>query len=118
MGGMHWRSVRLELGSTGEFPTGSVSRAFLVNLPLDDFDVVDGAALARAPSRATVRRHWSSEPDERGQIVVSERDWAVRCRGKPDRMLRLDGTPMRLGQQVSVVEPDGTVLPLKVASIR
>jgi hypothetical protein len=115
---MHWRSIRLELGSTGDFPAGSVSRAFLMSLPLDDFDVVDGATLARAPFKATVRRHWSSEPDERGQIVPSGRDWAMRCHGKPDRVLRFDGAPMRLGQQVSVVEPDGTVLPLRVTSVR
>jgi len=42
----------------------------------------------------------------------------LRCRGKPDRVLRFDGTPMRLGQQVSLVETDGNVLPMKVASIR
>jgi hypothetical protein len=115
---MIWKSIRLELGSTGEFPAGSVSRAFLVNLPLDDFDLVDNAALVRTPSQATARRHWSTEPDEHGQIVPSGCDWAMRCHGKPDRLLRLNGAPMRLGQQVSVVEPDGTVFPLRVASIR
>jgi hypothetical protein len=115
---MIWKSIRLELGRTGEFPAGSVSRAFLVNLPLDDRDVVDGAVLAGAPSKATARRHWSTEPDERGQIVPSGQEWAMRCDGKPDRILRLDGAPMRLGQQVAVVEPDGTILPLRVASIR
>ena len=115
---MNWRFVRLELGSTREFPAGSVSRAFLVNLPLDDDDVVDGAALAGMPSKATARRYWSTEPDERGQIVPSGSYLAMRCRGRPDRILRLDGRPMRLGQQVCVVEPDGTVLPLRVASVR
>jgi len=115
---MIWKSIRLELASTGAFPSGSVSRAFLVHLPLDDSDFVDKAALARSPMKATARRHWSSEPDERGHLVPSGREWAVRCRGKPDRLLHLDGTPLRLGQHVSVVEPNGTVLPLKVASIR
>jgi hypothetical protein len=115
---MNWKSIRLELGSTGGFPGGSVSRAFLVNLPLDDFDVVDGASLARNPSKATARRHWAAEPDERGQIVPSGPDLAMRCRGKADRVLRLNGTPMHLGQLVSVVDPDGTVLPLRIASIR
>ena len=115
---MIWRSIRLELGSTGDFPAGSVSRVFLVNLPLDDFDLVDVAVLAGTPSKATARRHWATEPDERGQIVPLGADWAVRCRGKPDRVLQINGAPMRLGQQVSVVDPDGTVLPLKVASVR
>ena len=115
---MHWRTIRLELGSTGEFPAGSVSRAFLLNLPLDDFDVVDAAALARSPSQAIARRHWSTDPDERGRIVSSGANWAMRCRGKAARVLRFDGTPMRLGQHVSVVEPDGTILPLRIASVR
>ena len=116
--GMIWKSVRLELGSTGKFPAGSVGRAFLVNLPLNDYDLVDGAALARTPSKATARRHWSTEPDERGHIVPAGPDWAMRCSGKPDRVLQLNGTPIRLGQQVSIIDPDGTVLPLRVASVR
>lgn len=115
---MNWRSIRLELASTREFPSGSVSRAFLIQLPLDDFDSVDAAALANNPSKATVRRYWSTEPDERGRLVPWGSDWAVRCLGKPDRVMQFDGTPIRLGQQVSVVEPDGKVLPLKVSSIR
>ena len=108
----------MELGSTGDFPGGSVGRAFLVNLPLDDFDRVDRATLVETPSRATARRHWSSEPDERGQIVASGPSWAMRCSGKPDRLIQFDGVPLRLGQQVSVVEPDGSILPFKVVSIR
>lgn len=115
---MIWKSIRLELASTGAFPAGSVSRALLIHLPLDDFDVVDKTVLARSPTKAIARRHWSTEPDERGHLVASGNEWAVRCRGKPDRLLCLDGAPMRLGQHVSVVEPDGTVLPMKVASIR
>ena len=115
---MIWKSIRLELASTREFPAGSVGRAFLVNLPLDDHDVVDGAVLAQSPSRATVRRHWSTQPDERGQMIPLDGDFAMRCEGKPVRLLRFNGTPMRLGQQVSIVEADGTVYPLRVASIR
>lgn len=115
---MNWRSIRLELGSTGEFPAGSVSRAYLIRLPLDDQDRVDGAAMLQDPARATVRRHWSSDADERGILVQSGHDWAMQCDGKPARVLRLNGNPIRLGQQVSVMEPDGSVLPLKVASIR
>ena len=115
---MNWKFIRLELGKTGEFPAGSVSRAFLVNLPLDDYDFVDDHALARSPSKATIRRHWSTEPDERGQVIAVSGDLTMRCDGKPDRVFRFNGTPLRVGQRVSVVEPDGSVLPLRVASIR
>lgn len=115
---MNWKSIRLELGSTGEFPAGSVSRAYLLRLPLDASDVVDSATLAGSAARATVRRHWSTEADQRGVLVSSGSDWAMRCGGDCDRVLHLDGKPMRLGQHVTVIEPDGTVLPFKVASVR
>ena len=115
---MNWKSIRLELGGTSEYPGGSISRAYLIRLPLDDEDHVDRATLVQSPSRATVRRHWSTEPDQRGILVESGEDWAMRCDGKPDRLLHLDGTPMRLGQRVSVRDPDGRILPLKVASVR
>jgi hypothetical protein len=115
---MNWKSIRLELGCTGEFPDGSVSRAYLIRLPLDDFDSVDKAAFAESPSRATVRRHWSTEPDQRGVLVPSDREWTMRCGDQPDRRLQFDSRPLRLGQLVSIVESDGRVLPFKVASVR
>ena len=114
---MNWRSIRLELGKTRDFPAGSVSRAFLIRLPLDDCDAIDAAALQNSPSRASVRRHWSSDPDQCGVLTPSGGDWAMRC-DSWERLFRLNGTPMRLGQQVDVVEPDGTILPFKVASVR
>jgi hypothetical protein len=40
------------------------------------------------------------------------------CNGTYARVLRLDGRPIRLGQQISVVEPDGAVLGFRIASIR
>lgn len=115
---MNWKSIRLELGSTGQFPAGSVSRAYLLRLPLDDQDLIDEAAFLRAPSKATVRRHWSTEPDEAGLVLWLDDSWSMRCNGMPDRMLQLDGRPLRLGQQISVVEPTGAVLPFRIASIR
>lgn len=114
---MNWKSIRLELARTGEFPAGSVSRAYLLRLPLDDFDIVDRSAFQENPSRATVRRHWSTEPDERGAIIPSGSDWAMASEEKR-RLLKLDSQPVRIGRQVSVVEPDGTVLPFNVASVR
>jgi len=115
---MNWRSIRLELSGTGEFPAGSVGRAYLIRLPLDDQDIVDHAAFLEDPSKATVRRHWSTEPDQRGHIVPSGHEWAMLCDNKTERQLKLNGTPLRLGQQVCVTEPDGSVLPFRIASIR
>lgn len=115
---MNWKSIRLELASTGEFPAGSVGRAYLIRLPLDERDKVDQAAFSRHPSRATVRRHWSTEADQRGVIVQADGRWAMRCDGTPERLLELNETGIRPGQQVSVVEPDGRTLPFRIASVR
>jgi hypothetical protein len=113
-----WKKIRLELGSTSSFPSGSVSRGYLIQLPLDEEDRIDGKALALKPHRATVRRYWSAEPDESGLIVPVEGGWTMRCDGGPDRALLVGRQPVRLGEQVSVLEPDGGVLTFRIAGIR
>ena len=113
----NWKSVRLELASTSEFPAGSVGRAYLVRLPLGADDRVDELAFLEEPERAMVRRHWSSEPDEQGTLVKAEDGWFMRCNGSPDRRLDLDGAHVRLGQKLTLRER-GELLPLRVAGIR
>lgn len=114
----NWKTIRLELDRTGEFPAGSVSRGYLIQLPLNDEDLVDENAFALNPHRAIVRRYWSTEPDEAGLVLPVDGEWAMRCNDTADRRLELDGRPIRLGQQVSVIEPTGATLPFRVASIR
>jgi hypothetical protein len=114
----NWRDIRLELARTKEFPAGSVSRGYLIRLPLNDDDVVDQDAFNRNPYKAIVRRYWSTEPDEAGIVLAVDGDWAMRCNGTLDRRLDLNGRAIRLGQQISVVEADGAILPFRVASVR
>lgn len=113
----NWKSIRLELASTREFPAGSVSRAYLIRLPLDDEDRVDEAAFLESPSRAMVSRYWSSEPDERGKLVKADGTWIIKCNGKPCRRLELDRKPVRLGQQLTLLADEGEALPFRIASI-
>ena len=114
---MIWNTIRLELAGTRDFPTGSVGRAYLIRVPLNDNGCIDAAALDRDPRKATVRRFWSSDPDERGHLVRAGDQWALRCAGKPDRLL---GTVsgLKLGEEVAVTGPDGVSLPFRVTSIR
>jgi hypothetical protein len=114
----NWKNIRLELARTDRFPAGSVSRGYLIRLPLNDSDLIDTAAFDLHPHRAIVRRFWSSQPDETGLLASANDDWAMRSDGLPPRILKLDGRPLRLGQQVSVLEADGSLLPFKVASVR
>jgi len=65
---MTWKTIRLELDASADFPQGSVSRAFLLRLPVTDDGSIDEAAFTREPGRATVRRHWPNEPDRSGPL--------------------------------------------------
>jgi hypothetical protein len=42
----------------------------------------------------------------------------MRCSGRPDRLFDLDHSPIREGQEVTVVEPDGSALPFRIAAVR
>jgi hypothetical protein len=114
----NWKNIRLELAGTDEFPAGSVSRGYLIRLPLNDSDLIDTAAFDLHPHRATVRRFWSSQPDETGLMLAADEDWAMRSDGEEPRLLKLGGRPLRLGLQVSIRESNGSVLPFRVASVR
>ena len=113
-----WKNIRLELSRTAGFPFGSVSRAYLLKLPLDDEDRVDRDAVRLEPDRATVRRHWASEPDQRGKIQPADDEFELVCEGVPKRVLKLDGQAVRLGQQLSIVDDEGRALPFLITSIR
>lgn len=112
---MNWKTIRLELAGTRDFPAGSVSRGYLIRLPLSDSGSIDEASLAQSPQRATVRRFWSTEPDESGRVVRANGHLALRCAGRPDRLL--DTPSFDIGEQVIVIDGDGARLPFRVASI-
>ena len=114
---MTWKTIRLEMAGNSEFPTGSVSRGYLLRAPLRDDGIIDEFALTASPQRAIVRRFWSTEPDESGHLVRTIGHWALRCFGKPDRLIPASSR-LCAGQQVSVTEPEGEVLAFQVASIR
>ena len=118
---MNWKSIRLELARTREFPEGSVSRSYLLRLPLDADGKVDAAAVIRDPAQATVRRFWPSEPDMIGYVVQTPNGWAFSYEpGEEDdeKIFHLESHPLRLGEYITVTEPDGSKLPFRVASLR
>jgi hypothetical protein len=114
----NWKSIRLELASTSEFPSGSVGRAYLVRLPIDDGGRVDEAAYRENPSQAVVRRYWSSDPDQRGKLLRAKDGWIIHCNGSSERILELDGKSISLGQELTIHAEEGKSLPFRVATIR
>jgi len=75
---MKWRTIRLELAATTEFPRGSVGRGFLIRAPLNQDGSIDEPRLRENPDRAKVRRVWSNEADKRGRLVRMDGHWAMR----------------------------------------
>jgi hypothetical protein len=117
---MNWKSIRLELARTPEFPHGSPSRAYLLRLPLLESGAIDEGALREDPAHATVRRFWPNQKDMIGYVVRALNGWAFGTEpGKADEgAIFLDAHPLSEGQDVTVIEPDGRRLPFRVASLR
>ncbi len=117
---MTWYRIRLDLARTKEFPQGSASRCYLLRIPLTGEGLIDEAARQAAPARATVRRFWPNQSDLSGYVVHTPRGWAFSYRpGEEDdeAVFHLESHPMRVGNYVTLTEPDGQQLPFRVASI-
>lgn len=114
-----WYLVKLELGSTDEFPNGSPARAFLLRLPLGRDGSIDEAARAATPQGAIARRFWENEPDRSGAVLRNTRGWNFVFPGEAaDRHYHLEDTALRPGGMVEMTTPEGTPRPFRVVSIR
>lgn len=116
---MPWKSIRLELACTDGFPNGSASRSYLLRLPLDDRALIDEAALALSPARATAYRYWPNERDKFGVVSRTGRGWAVRFEdGEECLLFGPDAHPLAECNLLTLGEPDGVRRPFRVVSIR
>lgn len=116
---MIWKTIRLELANTPDFPRGSPSRAYLLRLPLGENGAIDRTALQDEPREATVRRFWPSQPDLAGYVVPGPAGWVLsydRVQSGPGSG-KLEGDALCLGDCVTMTEPDGTRLPFRVAAL-
>lgn len=116
-----WKSIRLELARTPDFPQGSANRTYLLRLPLDEGGLIDERALNHAPALATVHRYWPNEPDIFGYVIQTPQGWAISYEpGEQDNetVFHLETHPMREGNYITLTEPDGRRLPFRVASVR
>ena len=112
-----WSLVRVELARTPEFPDGSASRGYLMRVPLDHDGRVDETEVSRNPQMATVRRFWPGEADQSGYLVRKGLGWAFSyALGEEDDedLHHLEAHPLRLGEYVTLTEPDGERLPFRV----
>jgi hypothetical protein len=98
---MKWKTIRLELAATAEFPNGSVGRGFLIRAPVNDDGKIDEQRLRDNPDRAKVSRIWSNEADERGRLVRVDGHWVMRFPGHADRTID-DQPRFRAGNEILV----------------
>lgn len=117
---IQWKIIRLELARTPDFPEGSASRAYVLRLPLHDDGLIDEAAITFHPELATVRRNWADETDQQGYIVRKPNGWAFSyALGDDDdeSVFHLESHPIRLGDYLTLTEPDGERLPFRVVRL-
>lgn len=114
---MNWKTIRLELAAAPDLPSGSVSRGYLIRLPLDENGSVDVGTLSQAPKRATVRRFWSTDPDETGCVgSVGDENLTLELNGS--RVLAVRPSSFKTGEGVALIGADGSSLLFKVAGIQ
>lgn len=117
---MDWNNIRLELARASQFPQGSPHRCYLLHLPLGSGDLIDEGSVCGSPRRATVRRFWPSQPDLRGHVVKVADGWAFayepRAEGN-ETLFRMDLGPLRVGECMTLTEPDGERLPFRITDV-
>lgn len=118
---MTWNLVRLALARTPQFPEGSDEHAYELIVPLLADGRIDAKAFAATPASATVQRILPGEGVQRGQILHRRSGWAFSyAPGDADdeAVFHLENHPLVAGNYVTLTEPDGDVLPFRVAAVR
>jgi hypothetical protein len=67
-----------------------------------------------------VHRHWPNERDLTGYVIRTPGGWALSYEpGEDDdeTVFHLETHPIRIGEYITVTEPDGQKLPFRVASL-
>ncbi|MCJ8157021.1 hypothetical protein [Sphingomonas sp. LaA6.9] len=115
---MSWKTIRLELARTPEFPNGSPGRVYLLRLPLDAEGRIDPVEFRADPELATVRRYWPNEADQTGYVIRRPGGgWALSYAVGDDddeAIFHLETHPIRLGEYVTITEADGEQFPFRV----
>lgn len=115
------KTIRLELARTKEFPDGNRDRGYEFKAPVGADGHLDTAAWPGVRKQCTVRRFWPGEDDRLGELHhTRHRSWAFSYEpGDEDdeNFHRLDAHVFKVGEYVSIREPDGEVLTFRIAAI-
>lgn len=117
---MGWKTIRLELARTQEFPEGSATHAYLLRLPLGSDGLIARDQLRHPDERPAVRRIWPGQNDRVGAVIPVRNGWAFSYHpGEEDDELvfHLENHPLRLGEYLTITEADGEQLPFRVVDL-
>jgi hypothetical protein len=118
---MNWKTIRLELARTEEYPQGSPRHVYILHLPLLPDDLIDEPALRQQPDRATAHRYWENERTRSGYVIKTPRSWVLSYeRGEDDDevLFHLETHPLRPGEYLTIIDSEEEHLPMFVASVQ
>jgi hypothetical protein len=117
--GMTWKTIRLELARTREFPEGSAAHAYVLRLPIDDNGFIERSAMKHPAESPIVHRMWPGERDRNGVVISRRAGWAFSYEvgdADDEGIFHLEHHPINLGEYLTITEADGERLPFKVVS--
>jgi hypothetical protein len=116
---MTWKTIRLELARTPEYPEGSAAHAYVLRLPLDDNGFIERTAMKHPSESPMVHRMWPNESDRVGVVISQRAGWAFSYEigdADDEGIFQLEHHPIKIGEYLTITEADGERLPFKVVS--
>lgn len=119
---MKLSTIRLELARSHDFPNGSRERGYEFVAPLLPDGHIDADAFGKAKPQCKVRRFWPGEDERTGSLHHTRNHrWVfsyVPGEEDDESFYRLEQHVFRLGEYVTIHEPDGRDYTFRVASVR
>lgn len=119
---MGWKQIKLVLGRTDEYPSGSSEHGYDIIAPLTIDGHLDEEAWRAERKRARVHRFWAGEDDEVGTLIrTRHRTWAISYKAGEDDdepFFKLETHIFNQGEYLTITETNGEALPFLVANVR
>ncbi len=112
-------TIRLELGRTPDFPSGSSAHGYEFTAPVTKDGHLDVAAWQANKERCTVTRFWGGD-EQHGRLRHVGRGWRFDYReGEEDDepFFKLEQHALRPGAYLTIREMDGVERPFKIETL-
>lgn len=117
---MTWKTIRLELARTADFPHGSSEHGYLLRLPLDGSGLVDRALMTDPSETPAVHRFAPGVPVRTGVVIHRPGGWAISYEpgdADDEPVFHLENHPIVQGEYLTITENDGDALPYRVVHV-